>query len=79
MHNLAVSVLNGQWETARKLNSEYLDLMDGFFLDVNPIPIKEALCQMGLISSNFCRMPLTTMTEAGRAALSSLLKKHCLL
>lgn len=79
MHKLASSILKEEWETARRLNCEYLDLMDGFFLDVNPIPIKEALCQMGLISSNFCRMPLTTMTEAGKAALSSLLKKHQLI
>ena len=79
MHQLAAAMLKGDLETARKLDLEYLDLMDGFFMDVNPIPIKEALYQMGLIQSNFCRMPLTTMTETGREALSALLKKHSLL
>ena len=59
MHQLADAMLKGDLETARKLNSQYLDLMDGFFMDVNPIPIKEALYQMGLIQSRFCRMPLT--------------------
>ena len=48
MHQLADAMLKGDLETARKLNSQYLDLMDGFFMDVNPIPIKEALYQMGL-------------------------------
>ena len=76
MHDLAAAMLNGDLDTARALNSQYLDLMDGFFLDVNPIPIKEALYQMGLIGSNFCRLPLTTMTEAGAAKLTALLKKH---
>ena len=76
MHDLAAAMLNGDLDTARTLNSQYLDLMDGFFLDVNPIPIKEALYQMGLIGSNFCRLPLTTMTEAGAAKLTALLKKH---
>ena len=78
MHQLADAMLKGDLETARKLNSQYLDLMDGFFMDVNPIPIKEALYQMGLIQSNFCRMPLTTMTEEGKAKLTALLQKHSL-
>ena len=76
MHDLAAAMLNGDLDTAQALNNQYLDLMDGFFLDVNPIPIKEALYQMGLIGSNFCRLPLTTMTEAGAAKLTALLKKH---
>ena len=76
MHDLAAAMLNGDLDIARALNNQYLDLMDGFFLDVNPIPIKEALYQMGLIGSNFCRLPLTTMTEAGAAKLTALLKKH---
>lgn len=76
MHDLAAAMLKGDLDTARALNNQYLDLMDGFFLDVNPIPIKEALYQMGLIGSNFCRLPLTTMTEAGPAKLTALLKKH---
>ena len=48
-------------------------------MDVNPIPIKEALWQMGLISTNFCRMPLTAMPDEKKAALSALLKKHGLI
>lgn len=76
MHELAASMLRGDLETARKLDLEYLDLMDGFFMDVNPIPIKEALFQMGVLQTNYCRMPLTTMTEEGAAKLNALLKKH---
>lgn len=79
MHQLADAVLKNDLDTARKLSSEYIDLMDGFFMDVNPIPIKEALLQMGIISTNFCRMPLTTMPDDKRAALEALLKKHGLL
>lgn len=79
MHELASAMLTGDLDTARKLNSEYLDLMDGFFMDVNPIPIKEALFQMGMIHTNYCRMPLTTMTETGRQKMSGLLKKHSLI
>lgn len=76
MHDLTAAMLAGDLEEARRLNVEYLDLMDGFFMDVNPIPIKEALFRMGKISSNYCRMPLTTMPEEKRAQLENLLKKH---
>ena len=76
MHELAAAMLRGDLETARKLDLEYLDLMDGFFMDVNPIPIKEALFQMGVLQTNYCRMPLTTMTEEGASKLNALLKKH---
>lgn len=79
MHELAAAMLRGDLDGARKLNVEYLDLMDGFFMDVNPIPVKEALFRMGRISTNFCRMPLTTMTEANSEKLEALLKKHAML
>ena len=76
MHRLVEAARSGDLDTARRLNSQYIDLMDGFFMDVNPIPIKEALWQMGLISTNFCRMPLTTMPEDKQQALRAMLKKH---
>ena len=76
MHQLTSLLLAGNYEEARKLDLEYLDLMDGFFMDVNPIPIKEAMFQMGLISSNHCRMPLTTMSDDGKEKLTALLKRH---
>ena len=79
MHELTAAMLKDDLPVARKLNNEYFDLMNGFFMDVNPIPIKEALFQMGLISTNRCRMPLTTMTENGKAQLLALLKKHAVL
>lgn len=76
MHDLVYSVVNGDLETARKMNAEYVDLMDGFFMDVNPIPIKEALYQMGMISTNHCRMPLAEMMNTDKEKILSLLKKH---
>lgn len=79
MHDLVLSVINNDLETARKLNTEYVDLMDGFFMDVNPIPIKEALYQMSMISTNFCRMPLTEMTSVNKEKIAEILKKHKLI
>ena len=76
LHEMTTAILENDLASAREMNAEYLDLMDAFFMDVNPIPIKEALYQMGMISTNFCRMPLTTMTEENREKLRALLKKH---
>lgn len=79
MHELTAAMLHGDLNTARTMTNECVDLMDGFFMDVNPIPIKEALYQMGVISTNYCRMPLTTMTEENKTKMTALLKKHGLL
>lgn len=79
MHQLTDAMLKGNLDEARRISAENMDLFDGFFLDVNPIPIKEALFQMGLITTNYCRMPLTTMSEDGAAKISSLLKGHGLI
>lgn len=79
MHELVSATATGDLSAAQKLNSQYIDLMDGFFMDVNPIPVKEALWQMGTISTNFCRMPLTTMPEEKQTAMTALLKKHGLI
>lgn len=79
MHELTAAMLQGDLAPSRAMTAEYIDLMDAFFMDVNPIPIKEALYQMGLISTNFCRLPLTTMTEEAKASLTEILKKHSLL
>ncbi len=79
MHQLVQNVLDGDLEGARKLNSQYIGLMDGFFMDVNPIPIKEALWQMGLLRTNYCRLPLTTMPDEKRRRMTDLLQEHGLI
>lgn len=76
MHRLADAVLKEDLATARQLSNQYIDLMDGFFMDVNPMPIKEAMWLMGAISTNFCRMPLTAMPDEKRTELNALLMKH---
>lgn len=78
MHDLAVSALEGDFKTARDLSNKYIDLMEGFFMDVNPIPIKDALNRMGFKCGD-CRMPLTSMTDANQQKMQTLLKKHGLI
>ncbi len=78
MHDLATASLNGDFTAARKLSNQYLELMDGFFMDVNPIPIKDAMNRMGFACGP-CRMPLTTMPSDKQHKMQALLKKYDLI
>lgn len=75
MHILAQAALDGDLETARSYSNKYLDLMDGFFIDVNPIPVKAAMNMMGF-NCGPCRMPLVDMTEENSNKLRAMLAKH---
>lgn len=75
MHDLCQAALNGDYNTARRLSNQYLDLMDGFFMDVNPIAVKDAMNRMGLTCGP-CRMPLTSMTETNQQKMQALLASH---
>lgn len=78
MHELTDAMTRGDLETARKLTSDYIDLMDALFMDVNPIPVKEALNMMGY-NCGHCRLPLTDMTDSDKDKLAAVLKKHQLI
>jgi 4-hydroxy-tetrahydrodipicolinate synthase len=75
MHQICESYLRGDINESRDQMLHYLDLMDGLFADVNPIPVKEALNQMGW-KAGPCRMPLVSMSDSAKAALTALLKRY---
>lgn len=78
IHDIASLAVAGDYKKALELNNEYLDLMEAFFFDVNPVPVKYAMNRMGL-SCGPCRLPLTTMTDANNAKVDAVLKKHNLI
>ena len=78
MHSLCSAMLEEDYAEARKITSEYIELMDALFMDVNPIPVKEALNMMGY-SCGRCRLPLTDMTDCGKEKLRAVLKKYNLI
>ena len=78
MHKLSMLALEGNYQKAMEMNLSYMDLMDAMFVDVNPIPVKEALNLMGF-SCGRCRLPLSTLSEANRALLADVMKKHGLI
>lgn len=74
-HMMAQYCLDNNFAEATKLQLEYMDLINNLFIEVNPIPVKEALNMMG-IDVGGCRMPLCEMTEDHKAALKASLVNH---
>ena len=50
---------------AREIQLKYLELIGALFCEVNPIPVKEAMNQMGMEVGGY-RLPLCEISPAGR-------------
>ena len=74
-HKMAQLCLENNFAEAQKLQIGLLDLINDLFIEVNPIPVKEAMNMMGW-NVGPCRLPLYEMTEEHKAKLLSSLKKH---
>jgi 4-hydroxy-tetrahydrodipicolinate synthase len=77
-HEMCAKFFAGDMEGARKLQLDFMSLIDTLFIEVSPIPVKAALNLMGFDVGE-CRMPLAPMTEKNLAVLKSELIKHQLI
>ena len=73
-NNLCQLCFDNNSVDAGKEQIRLLDMMNSLFIDVNPIPIKEALNIMGM-NVGPCRMPLVPMSEKDKATLTASMKK----
>ena len=64
-HDLTEAMLQGNMKKGAELQLKYLELMNDLFMDVNPIPVKEAMNMMGF-QCGPCRMPLVEMSDAAK-------------
>jgi len=71
-HDIVEYFLNGEIEKARQLQLKLLPIIKALFIEVNPIPVKEAMNMMGF-NVGKPRLPLTTMTEKNREILKKAL------
>jgi len=62
MHEMCSAALAGDVERARSLHFQLLGLHRNLFLEANPIPVKWAVAQMGLMEGGI-RLPLTPLSE----------------
>lgn len=62
MHDMCVAAFSGDLKTAIALNNKLLRLHVDLFVEANPIPVKWAVQQMGLIGPGI-RLPLTALSN----------------
>ena len=77
-HDIVAKWMAGDVEGSRALQLELLELASAMFMDVNPIPVKEAMNLMGLDVGE-CRLPLYGMDDAAKSKLASVLRKYRLM
>ena len=78
MHELCVAAMAGEAEKAKAINDQLMPLHKALFLESNPIPVKWALCEMGLIPEGI-RLPLTWLSDACHEPLRAALQQTGLL
>ncbi len=72
-HEIAQYCLDNNIAKAAEIQIKYLDLANNLFIDVNPIPVKEAMNLMGM-NAGECRLPLVKMEQSKIDTLKTSLK-----
>ena len=75
MHDMVQYCLDNNFAEATKLQIEYLDIINNLFIEVNPIPAKEAMNMMGF-NCGACRLPLVPLSEKSYEYLKSVMVKY---
>ena len=73
-HQMVTDYLEGRREQALKAQLKYLDLINGLFTEVNPIPVKEAMNLMGMDVGGY-RLPLCPMSSEHREKLAGIMRQ----
>lgn len=77
-HDICQAWFDGNVQLSLELQLKYLELANALFMDVNPIPVKEAMNQMGLAVGD-CRLPLYSMTDTMKQNMTDVLKRYHLI
>mgnify|MGYP002768013540 FL=1 len=67
-HDMVMSYLNGDTKGALAEQLRLMNLINNLFIEVNPIPVKEAMNLMGMNVGGF-RLPLCEMEDEHREIL----------
>lgn len=68
------AVQNSDFENAKKIHYDLLEINQALFWETNPIPVKAALSMMGRIDEEY-RLPLLMMSAEARTKMKDILKK----
>ncbi|MBO7504428.1 MAG: 4-hydroxy-tetrahydrodipicolinate synthase [Clostridia bacterium] len=68
VHDMVMSLRNGDVATGLRMQTGCLELVRALFCEVNPMPVKEAMNQLGF-NVGKCRMPLVEVSEEHKALI----------
>ena len=71
---MAETFFKGDVKAAAKMQLDFIPLVDALFSEVNPIPVKAAMAEMGYCE-DYLRLPLTPMEDKTRAVLFEEMRK----
>ena len=71
MSELTAAALSNDWATARRLQRQFLRLMQANFLESNPMPVKAVLAMMGRIEE-VLRLPMLPVKPETRSKLEKI-------
>ena len=74
-HDMVMNYLNGNVAEAVKAQIKYIDLIRAMFIEVNPVPIKEAMNIMGF-DVGPCRSPLGPLSDKNRDHVREIINKY---
>ncbi len=77
-YEMTHAFLSGDIAKAREIQLKYLELIHALFMEVNPIPVKEAMNLMGMDVGPL-RLPLCGMEPEHRAKLEQVLRAYALI
>ena len=77
-HDICQLWLDGKIKESADMQLKYLALMNDMFIDVNPIPVKEAMNIMGM-DVGPCRLPLVGLSAEAKEHLTATLKNYKLI
>ena len=77
-HEMTELCFKGDYKSAAAAQLKYLRLINALFCEVNPVPVKTAMAEMGFCDVEM-RLPLCEMEDANKAKLIAAMKEHGLL
>ena len=75
VHNMCFYALNNELKKAHKIQNDLLDVADKLFIEVNPIPVKEAMNYLGFNVGGY-HLPLDYMAENNKNVLINTINEN---
>ncbi len=77
-HDIVQKYLDGDKEASKAMMDKYMKLAKAMFVDVNPIPVKEAVSLIGF-NAGPCRLPLIEMDDKNKAYVKETMAEYGLI